>query len=129
MNDIVMSTNTPAPAQSSDLIFNYTKQQQDSDNENDKATQESESTLSQSQESPEAENKPTDFTAIMMARWKKSVATELTSNDKEDALIKVNPQSDSADMKQGEPEYAQQCYLRMRATEEAYAISNYFEST
>ena len=43
----------------------------------------------------------------MMARWNKSVATELTSNDKEDALIKVNPQSDSADMKQGEPEYAQ----------------------
>lgn len=43
----------------------------------------------------------------MMARWKKSVAAELTSKDKEDALIRVNPKSNSDDMKQGEPEYAQ----------------------
>jgi len=55
MNDIVMSTNTSALAQSSDLIFNCTKYKQQNDNEN--TTQESESTLSQSQESPKAEIK------------------------------------------------------------------------
>jgi len=65
----------------------------------------------------------------MMARWKKSVAAGLTSKDKEDALIRVNPKSNSDDMKQGEPEYAQQSYLRMRATEEAYALTDYFKGT
>lgn len=65
----------------------------------------------------------------MMARWKKSVAKELSSMDKEDALTRANTKSDSDDMKQSEPEYAQQCYLRMRATEEAYAISDYFEGS
>lgn len=43
-------------------------------------------------------------------------------------MTKADPKSDSSDMKQGEPEYAQQCYLRMRATEEAYAITNYFNN-
>lgn len=62
----------------------------------------------------------------MMARWKKACAGKLHQTDKKDALIRADPKSESSDMKQGEPEYAQQCYLRMRSTEEAYALENYF---
>lgn len=64
----------------------------------------------------------------MMARWKKACANKLPPTDQKDALTKVDPESTSSDMKQAEPEYTQTSYLRMRASEEAYALYNYMDN-
>ena len=63
-----------------------------------------------------------------MSRWQKAQEA-LLSQDHDDCLLMVRESTKTCDLRQAEPEYSQQSYLRMRSTEEAYCIYNYFDAT
>lgn len=69
---------------------------------------------------------PQSYTEIMMSRWQKT-QDDLPGQDLDDCLLMVKPSTKTRDLRQAEPEYAQTSYLRMRSTEEAYCIYNYFD--
>lgn len=62
----------------------------------------------------------------MMSRWQKAQG-DLPSQDRDDCLLMVKESTKTCDLRQAEPEYSQPSYLRMRSTEEAYCIYNYFD--
>lgn len=69
---------------------------------------------------------PQSYTEIMMSRWQKA-QDNLPSQDRQDCLLMVKESTKTCDLRQAEPEYSQTSYLRMRSTEEAYCIYNYFD--